>query len=66
MMYDDRHLYINGESFSASGEDAQLMRELANRRCLEGSRVGRLSTQARLWLADWVDHGWAHVASGAC
>ena len=63
MMYDDRHLYINGESFSASGEDAQLMRELANQRCLEDSRVGRLSPQARVWLADWVDHGWVHAAA---
>ncbi len=61
MMYDDRHLYINGESFNASGEDAELMRQLANERCLAGSRASRLSPQARVWLAEWVGHGWAHA-----
>ncbi|MFS2056399.1 cupin domain-containing protein, partial [Variovorax sp. CT11-76] len=29
MLYDARHLYINGESFRAGGADATLMRRLA-------------------------------------
>ncbi len=34
MLYDARHLYINGESFRAGGRDATLMRKLADQRAL--------------------------------
>ena len=61
MMYDDRHVYINGESFGASGTDAELMRDLANQRSLNGLEVGQLSAQARGCLADWVASGWVRL-----
>ncbi len=32
MMYDARHVYINGESFRVGGRDARLLRRLADRR----------------------------------
>jgi 50S ribosomal protein L16 3-hydroxylase len=35
MAYDAKHVFINGESFLASGRDAQLMRLLADERVLE-------------------------------
>lgn len=65
MMYDDRHVYINGESFGTSGKDAALMREMANQRGLTGLEVGQLSAQARGCLADWVASGWAHPLEDA-
>ena len=62
MLYDDRHLYINGESFRASGRDATLMRRLADRRELEAASIASASTGAQGLLAEWLRAGWC-VAS---
>ena len=60
MMYDDRHVFINGESFNAAGRDARLMRELADARRLTAKECARLSADAQAVVADWVAQGWAH------
>jgi len=60
MMYDERHVFINGESFNAAGRDARLMRELADARRLAAPQCGRLSPDAQAVVADWVAQGWAH------
>ncbi|HEY1092386.1 MAG TPA: cupin domain-containing protein [Burkholderiaceae bacterium] len=60
MMYDHAHVFINGESFRASGLDAELMRRLADARRLQASEVTRLSEGARELLAQWCDDGWMH------
>lgn len=60
MMYDDRHVYINGESFSARGRDARLMARLADARRLSARDLQALSHGARGVIADWVDDGWLH------
>jgi 50S ribosomal protein L16 3-hydroxylase len=60
MMYDERHVFINGESFRAAGRDARLMRDLADARRLTASQCARLSDDARAVVADWVAQGWAH------
>jgi len=59
MMYDDRHVFINGESFIAGGDDARLMRCLADDRRLVPEQVGQLSEDARDLLDAWVEAGWA-------
>ena len=41
MMFDAHHIFINGESFSASGRDATLMRALANARAFDGQGCGK-------------------------
>jgi 50S ribosomal protein L16 3-hydroxylase len=58
MLFDARHIFINGEAFMASGEDAKLMRILANTHALSAVQVGRLSPGALGLLQDWVDAGW--------
>jgi 50S ribosomal protein L16 3-hydroxylase len=58
MMYDIRHVFINGESFRAGGLDARLLRQLADRRCLQAGEVMRLSADARGALHDWARAGW--------
>jgi 50S ribosomal protein L16 3-hydroxylase len=63
MMYDDRHVYINGESFRASGLDGRLMRELADRRMLPAEGLRRLSPEARSLLQDWLRAGWLLAVS---
>jgi 50S ribosomal protein L16 3-hydroxylase len=61
MMYDDRHVFLNGESFLASGRDAQVMRQLADRRALGPAQVATLGPQARGLLEDAVQAGWMHA-----
>lgn len=60
MMYDDRHIFINGESYRAGGGDARLMRLLADRRALDARALARASAGARELLQDWYEAGWIH------
>lgn len=63
MVYDARHVYINGESFSASGRDARLMRILADQRALSASARATLSEQAAGLVDEWLAHGWLRGAT---
>lgn len=58
MMFDNQHIFINGESFLAAGRDADLMRLLANQRSLAAKEVQKLSKQAQKLLAAWAVAGW--------
>ncbi|MGB4584407.1 MAG: cupin domain-containing protein [Rhodoferax sp.] len=58
MMFDAHHIFINGESFSASGRDATLMRVLANERVLLAPDVCKLSAQAQILVTAWWGAGW--------
>lgn len=60
MMFDARHVFINGESFRAGGRDATLMRLLADQRGLSAKDVGRTSAEARALLQTWAEAGWLH------
>ena len=60
MMFDSRHIYINGESFRAAGRDATLMRRLSDQRCLSRQDFGRTSAEARCLLQAWSEAGWLH------
>ena len=58
MLYDVQHVFINGESFSASGRDAQLVRQLADQHFLDARQCSRLSPGAAELLGQWLDSGW--------
>ncbi|MCK9213005.1 MAG: cupin domain-containing protein [Rhodoferax sp.] len=58
MMFDAHHIFINGESFSASGRDATLMCVLANERVLLAPDVCKLSAQAQILVTAWWGAGW--------
>jgi 50S ribosomal protein L16 3-hydroxylase len=60
MMYDPRHVFINGESFRAGGADARLMQRLADERSLDARQVQRASEGAQALLQDWFEAGWLH------
>jgi len=60
MLYDERFVFINGESFRAGGRDATLMRRLADQRRLLAHDMSRLSADARELLGDWAAAGWLH------
>ena len=58
MMYDERHIFINGESFRVAGRDARLLRTLADTRTLNPQQVQALSTDAQSALDQWHADGW--------
>ncbi|GAB4037823.1 MAG: cupin domain-containing protein [Rubrivivax sp.] len=60
MLYDERHVFLNGESWRAGGRDATLLRTLADRRRLEAAERGRLSAGAREIVDEWLAAGWLH------
>ncbi|MFL6693333.1 MAG: winged helix domain-containing protein, partial [Ramlibacter sp.] len=60
MLYDARHVFVNGESWRAGGADARLMRRLADERRLSATELARASQEARDLLASWCEAGWAH------
>jgi 50S ribosomal protein L16 3-hydroxylase len=62
MMYDARHVFINGESYRAGGRDAELMRRLADGRALSAQDHRRASVAARSLLQEWALTGWLHAA----
>ena len=61
MMYDARHIFLNGESWRAAGADAKLMRTLADQRCLTAKDVLGASVEAKKLLKDWCEDGWLHA-----
>jgi 50S ribosomal protein L16 3-hydroxylase len=63
MMYDEHHIFLNGESWRAAGGDALLMRQLADARALTASQLARATPQAQSLLRDWCDDGWLHPGS---
>jgi 50S ribosomal protein L16 3-hydroxylase len=58
MLYDARHVYLNGESFRIGGRDARLMRQLADTRVLPAAGCAALSPAARHVVQAWLDDGW--------
>jgi len=60
MMYDERHVFINGEGFRVAGQDARLLHALANARSLPGRDCVRLSEGAQVALQEWLENGWVH------
>jgi 50S ribosomal protein L16 3-hydroxylase len=58
MMYDDKHIFLNGESWRASGPDASLMRRLADQRALTREQLQPASPGAKDLLLNWCRSGW--------
>jgi 50S ribosomal protein L16 3-hydroxylase len=65
MLYDDRHVFINGEAFRMAGRDARLMRQLADARALDALACAALSDGAREVLLEWLEDGWLQPGDGA-
>ena len=65
MMYDEHHIFINGESYRAKGADAWLMRRLADQRQLTAAELRKASHSAQNLLRDWRDAGWLEFLGGA-
>jgi 50S ribosomal protein L16 3-hydroxylase len=58
MLFDEKHIFINGESFKAGGKDAKLLRKLANEKFLPLALASQLSDDAAELLHAWWEEGW--------
>ena len=58
MLFDARHIFLNGESWRAAGADAKLMQKLANQRFLQPKDLNKASDGAMALLQEWADTGW--------
>lgn len=58
MLYDDQHVFMNGDSWHAADEDAQLLRRLADARHLTAAEVAEAGGDLRELLEQWCDDGW--------
>jgi len=58
MLYDRRHVFINGESHRAAGRDAALLRALADGRRLGAAQLAHAGAATRSLLAAWQQAGW--------
>jgi 50S ribosomal protein L16 3-hydroxylase len=58
MLYDKAHIYLNGESWRAGGEDARWMRRLADRRELTAQELHQTSQDLRDLVSEWLSAGW--------
>jgi len=61
MLFDTKHIFINGESFRAAGKDAQLLRKLANQKQLSKGLAAQLSDDAAELMRAWWEEGWWHT-----
>ena len=58
MLYDARHIFINGEGFHVAGRDARLLRQLADERRLSAGQCALFSQDAGDALREWSKAGW--------
>ncbi len=65
MLYDDRQVFLNGESWRAAGRDASMLRQLADSRHLTAAQLRRASPELLDLLDQWVADGWLQVAADA-
>jgi 50S ribosomal protein L16 3-hydroxylase len=60
MMYDAKHVYLNGDSWKVAGKDAKLLRKLADDRSLPATDVIAASAALQGALAQFIEQGWLH------
>lgn len=58
LLYDDHHVYCNGDSWRAAGRDAATLHLLADARALDALQVKRASPALRELFDQWVADGW--------
>ncbi len=58
MMFDAKHIFINGESFRASGRDATILRRLSNERVISRKDFDQTSSGAKSLMLAWQSSGW--------
>lgn len=62
MLYRGKHIFINGESFTAGSADKKLLAMLADQRRLEGASIPLASQDMLETLHLWHQDGWVELA----
>jgi 50S ribosomal protein L16 3-hydroxylase len=65
MLYDDKRVYVNGESWRAAGADMRLLQCLADRRTLSAAEVSNASKEVRELLDQFSEDGWLHATASS-
>lgn len=60
MVYDDKRVFANGESWLAAGKDARQLRLLADQRRLSSADLAKASPALMELLNQWAEDGWLH------
>jgi 50S ribosomal protein L16 3-hydroxylase len=60
MLYDELHVFLNGEAWRVAGADARLLRELSDRRELSAAALAKAGRTLRSQLLAWLECGWLH------
>jgi 50S ribosomal protein L16 3-hydroxylase len=60
MLYNDTHIFINGESFAASGTDAEILQNFADTLALPHNEFQALSSEAQVIVQEWLNEGWIY------
>jgi len=60
MLYDKDCVFLNGESWRCRGNDALLLRLLADQRQLSKVELLNAAPEVLQLMADWIEAGWAH------
>jgi len=63
MLYDRDFVFINGESWRCRASDARVLRQLADKRCLNEDQMTNASLQVRELLQSWLQAGWLNASS---
>ena len=63
LVYDERCVYCNGESWRVGGKDARHLRQLADQRRLDARAMGQVSDDLLELLCQWAEDGWLHPAA---
>ncbi len=63
LLYDARHLYVNGDALPWPAAGAGTLRRLANARDLPGPAVDRAAPDALSLMYDWHRHGYLHLGA---
>jgi 50S ribosomal protein L16 3-hydroxylase len=61
MLYDNHHVFINGDSFKASGLDKKLIKKLTNNKSLTTANIQALGVDARGLVSEWYEAGWLYT-----
>jgi 50S ribosomal protein L16 3-hydroxylase len=61
LVYDERCVYANGESWRMGGKDARHLRHLADHRRLDAKAMKGISDGLLELLTQWAEDGWLHV-----
>ncbi|MFL9925680.1 cupin domain-containing protein [Herbaspirillum lusitanum] len=58
MLYRNRHIFINGDSFEVNGADKKILSQLANARALENNEINGASEDLLDAFHHWYESGW--------